>query len=323
MSTKADVLSMLERDRSRFISGQELAQRLKVSRSAVWKAVKSLQEEGHRVLAVTNKGYMLERGSDLLSEEGIRINLPERYRDSEILVYGIIDSTNTQAKRLALDKAPHGTIILAEEQSAGRGRYGKSFFSPRGAGLYMSVILKPDKNSGDTQMITVAAAVAVCRAIERLTDKKPRIKWVNDIFMDGKKICGILSEAVTDFESGSVESIVVGVGVDCAMKQELVPPELRDIIGSLDAQELSRNALAAEIAGEIFELFGRLGEREIIDEYRTRSLMLGKDISFNRWNEQKKAKVMGISDNGGLIVMLETGEQLTLNSGEVTLRALQ
>ena len=322
MSTKADVLSMLEHDRSRYISGQELAQMLKVSRTAVWKAVKNLQEDGHRILAVTNKGYMLETESDLLSEEGIRFRLPEKYRGCGILVYSTIDSTNTQAKKLALDKAPHGTIILAEEQTAGRGRYGKSFFSPRAAGLYLSVILKPDKGASDTQMITVAAAVSVCRAIEKLTDKKPQIKWVNDIFLDGKKICGILSEAVTDFESGSIESLVVGVGVDCAMKEELVPLELRGIIGSLDAFGLSRNALAAEIAGEIFGLFERLGDREIIDEYRAHSLMFGKEISFIQSNELKSAKVKGISDNGGLVVTLESGEEKTLNSGEVTISGL-
>ena len=323
MSTKTDVLSMLEHDRSRFISGQELAQMLKVSRTAVWKAVKSLQEDGHKVLAVTNKGYMLETGSDLLSEEGLRIRLPEKYRDCEILVYSTIDSTNTQAKKLALDKAMHGTIILAEEQTAGRGRYGKSFFSPRGEGLYLSLILKPDKGASDTQMITVAAAVAVCRAIEKLTDKKPQIKWVNDIFLDGKKICGILSEAVTDFESGSVESIVVGVGVDCAVNEKQIPEELRAIIGSLDAFGLSRNALAAEIAGEILELFVRLGDRGIIDDYRARSLMLGRDISFVQGSVRKSAKVKGISDNGGLIVKLENGDETTLCSGEVTIRGLQ
>ena len=322
MSTKTDVLSILERDRSRYISGQELAQALKVSRTAVWKAVKSLQEDGHSVLAVTNKGYMLETGSDLLSEEGVRIRLPEKYRDSKILVYSSIDSTNTQAKKLALDRAPHGTIILAEEQTAGRGRYGKSFFSPRGAGLYLSVILKPDKGSSNTQMITVAAAVAVCRALEKQTDKKPQIKWVNDIFVDGKKVCGILSEAVTDFESGSVESVVVGVGVDCTMKEGLVPSELRDIIGSLDAPGLSRNALAAEITGELFELFGRLGDRGIIDEYRAHSLMLGKNISFTQGSDIKTAIVKGISDNGGLIVTLDSGEETTLSSGEVTIGSL-
>lgn len=323
MSTKNDVLSVLERNRERYISGQELAQALSVSRTAVWKAVKCLQEEGHKVLAVTNKGYMLERGSDMLSEEGIRVSLPAKYKDCAVMVCSVIDSTNTQAKKLAMDKAPHGTILVAEEQTEGRGRYGKSFFSPRGAGLYMSVVLKPHRGMNDPQMITIATAVAVCRAIEKLTDKKPQIKWVNDIFLDGRKICGILSEAVTDFESGSVESIVVGVGVDCTMSEEQIPEELRGIVGSLGAIGLSRNRLAAEIAAGILECFEKLGDREIIDEYRKRSLMFGKNISFSQGNEWKNAEVTGISDNGALLVRLDSGEEEALNSGEVIISCLQ
>lgn len=322
MSTKNDVLSVLERDRDRYISGQELAEMLKVSRSAVWKAVKGLEEDGHKILAINNKGYKLEVGSDMLSEEGVRVYFPEKYKSCPIMVLNAIDSTNTQAKKLVMDKAPHGTIVLAEEQTAGRGRYGKSFFSPRGAGLYMSLVLKPKLGLQDPQMITVATAVAVCRAIEKLTDKKPQIKWVNDVYLDGKKICGILSEGVTDFESGSIESIVVGVGVDCTTSEEIIPEELRGIIGSLGAEDVSRNRLAAEIAAGILDSFENLGDREIIDEYRKRSLMFGREISFMRGNEKLCAKVTGINDAGGLLVRLNSGEDLVLSSGEVTIGSL-
>lgn len=323
MSTKHDVLAVLERERDRYISGQELAETLKVSRTAVWKAVKSLEEDGHKILAISNRGYKLETNSDKLSEEGVRITLPEEYESCPITVLSITDSTNTQAKKLVMDKAPHGTIILAEEQTAGRGRYGKSFFSPRGAGLYMSLILKPSLGMSDPQMITIATAVAVCRAIEKLTAKKPQIKWVNDIYLDGKKICGILTEAVTDFESGSIESIVVGVGVDCTTDDSIIPEELRGIMGSLGVKELSRNRLAAEIAAGILVSFNKLGSREIIDEYRKRSLMFGREISFMRGNEKLCAKVTGISDNGSLLVHLASGEDLSLSSGEVTIGSMQ
>ena len=323
MSTKHDVLAVLEQERDRYISGQELAVTLKISRTAVWKAVKGLEDDGHKILAINNKGYRLENSSDMLSEEGIRINLPEEYRSYPITVLSITDSTNTQAKKLVMDKAPHGTIILAEEQTAGRGRYGKSFFSPRGAGLYMSLVLKPSLRMSDPQMITIATALAVCRAIEKLTDKCPQIKWVNDIYLDGKKICGILTEAVTDFESGSIESIVVGVGVDCTTEDSIIPEELRGIIGSLGVKELSRNRLAAEIAAGILGSFDNLGSCEIIDEYRKRSLMFGREISFMRGNEKLCAKVTGISDSGSLLVRLETGEELSLSSGEVTIGSLQ
>ena len=318
MSTKKDVLTILENERERFVSGQELAQTLNISRTAIWKAVKNLEENGHKILAVTNKGYKLDKQSDLLTEEGIRLYLPEKFKSSQIIVLKTTDSTNTQAKKLSLDRAAHGTILLAEEQTAGRGRSGKSFFSPSGAGLYMSIILRPDCNISDPQMITVATAVAVCRAIEKLTEKHPQIKWVNDIFIDGKKVCGILSEAVTDFESGSIESIIVGVGVDCTVTEEMLPEELIFIVGSLGSEELSRNRLAAEIASGVLESFGKLGDGEIIDEYRKRSLMYGKEICFMHDGEMVSAKVTGINDMGNLLVCLKTGEDLVLSSGEIS-----
>lgn len=322
MSTKNDILSVLERERDRYISGQELAETLKISRTAVWKAVKCLEEDGHKILAINNKGYKLEVGSDLLSAEGVRVNLPECYKNYPITVLNTTDSTNNQAKMLAMDKAVHGTILMAEEQTAGRGRYGKSFFSPRGAGLYMSIVLKPHSGIAEPQMITIATALAVCRAIEKLTDKKPQIKWVNDIYLESKKICGILSEAVTDFESGSVESIIVGVGVDCTTSDAIIPEEFRGIIGSLGAEQISRNCLAAEIASGVLDNFEKLSDREIIDEYRKRSFMLGKDICFMRGNEKLCARVTGISDSGSLLVRLNSGEDIALNSGEVTIGSI-
>ncbi len=322
MPTKNDVLAVLEFSRNRFVSGQELAETLNISRTAVWKAVKSLEEDGHRILAVTNKGYRLDSDSDLLTEEGVRANLPNQYKNLPITVLSVTDSTNTQAKKLAADAAPHGTILLAEEQTAGRGRYGKSFFSPRGAGLYMSVILKLHSGIAEPQMITVAAALAVCRAIEKLTDLKPLIKWVNDIYLDGKKVCGILTEAVTDFESGGIESIIVGVGVDCTTKEETLPPELHGIVGALGEGAVCRNRLAAEIAAGILDSFNDLGGSEIIDGYRARSLMHGKEISFMRNGEIFRAKVTGISDSGALLVCLDNGTEFELQSGEVTIGSM-
>ena len=322
MSTRNDVLAVLENERGRFLSGQELAETLGVSRQAVWKAVKGLKDSGHNILAVTNKGYKLDEGSDLLSAEGLRANLPQKYKELPITVLSVTDSTNTQAKKLAADKAPHGTLLLAEEQTAGRGRSGKSFFSPHGEGLYMSVVLKPRAGMDLPQMITVAAAVAVCGAIEKLTGLEPRIKWVNDVYLNGKKICGILSEAVTDFESGGIESIVVGVGVDCTIKQESLPTELRSIVGSLGGA-VSRSRLAALIAEGILDSFDDLKSEKVMYEYRKRSLMQGKKIAFTRGIESLCAEVTGISDSGALLVRLENGENAALTSGEVTLTDFQ
>jgi len=322
MSTKTNVLSALESRRGDYVSGQELAETLNRSRTAVWKAVKTLREDGHGIVAVTNRGYSLLSGSDLLSEEGLRAALPERYKNCPITVLRVTDSTNTQTKKCAVDGAPHGTLLLAEEQTAGRGRYGKTFFSPYGAGLYMSLLLKPAVRDADLQMITVAAANAVCTAIEKLTQLEPKIKWVNDIYLDGKKICGILTEAVTDFETGSVESIIVGVGVDCAIDQSTLPEELRGIVGSIGKERISRNQLAAEIASGILDSFHDLSDRAIIDLYRKKSMMIDREIYFMRGGQRFQARVTGISDSGALLVRLPSGEETALTSGEVSIGSL-
>ena len=318
MSTKNDILAILEKERGRFISGQELAKMLKLSRTSVWKAIKGLEDDGHRIHAVTNKGYRLDEKSDLLSYEGIALFLPENLSQTPIFVHQTIDSTNTQAKRLALDGAIHGTIVVSEEQSAGKGRYNRSFFSPKGAGLYMSLILRPKADSKDLQMITVAAAVAVCEAVEELTGQKqkPRIKWVNDIFLDGRKICGILSEAVTDFESSKVESIVVGAGINCRAAKEGLPEEFSPIVGYIG--EVNRNELAAVLASKILKYSEMLDAPSLIDGYKSRSLMLGKQVSFEKDGLTYFATAIGINDYGNLIVRLECGESMVLSSGEVS-----
>ena len=318
MATKDVVLAFLEQHRGRFVSGPELADALGVSRTAVWKAIQSLDAEGHTITAVKNKGYRLEMNSDQLSEAGLHIFLPERYASLPVVLFEKTDSTNTQAKRLSLEGAEHGTIVLACEQTAGRGRSGKSFFSPQ-SGLYITVILKPPAGMADPQKITIAAAVAVCRAIEAQTALVPKIKWVNDVYLDGKKICGILTEAVTDFESGGIESIVVGIGVNCVIPAECIPPELRGIVGALNAEGLSRNRLAADIAASVLDAFGDLEAPALIEEYRRRSFLYGREISFTRNGERLSGTVTGISDAGNLLVLLNSGKMLSLSSGEVSI----
>ena len=321
MTTKDAVLAFLEKDRGRFVSGPELAEKLSLSRTAVWKAIRALEAEGHEITAVKNKGYRLETGSDRLSAAGISACLPEKHRTCAINFFETTDSTNTQAKRLALEGAPHGTIVAASEQTAGRGRSGKAFFSPD-TGLYVTVILKPPAGMPDPQKITIAAAVAVCRAVEAQTALKPQIKWVNDVYLDGKKVCGILTEAVTDLESGGIDSIVVGIGVNCAIPAERIPKELVGIVGSLNAEGLSRSRLAADIAAFVLDAFDDLDAPALIDDYRRRSFLFGKEIGFKRNGEALNGTVTGISDAGNLLVRLGSGETLSLSSGEVTIGKL-
>jgi len=319
MSTKSRVLSALEKNRGRSLSGQELADALGVSRTAVWKAVKALREEGHAVDAVPKAGYRLLPQSDRLSPEGVTAALPEALRGLPIFVYETLDSTNTQARRMALEGAAHGTAVLAEEQSAGRGRSGHSFFSPKGAGLYLSLILRPrETGMTDVQLLTVAAAVAVCRAIETLCGVSPRIKWVNDLYWNGKKVCGILTEAVSDFESGQIESLVLGVGVNCTAAP--LPPELEGAAGDLGAAGLNRSRLAAAIVENVLTLSKSLGDPALIREYRDRSLMLGKAVTFGPDGDEEAGTVLDINDAGNLIVRDDRGRIRALSSGQVRIR---
>lgn len=316
VSTKSDVLSMLESNRHRTVSGQELANSLGVSRTAVWKAVKALEEDGHEIIAVTNRGYRLAEEKELLSAEGIAayLSMPLTVR-----YLSVTDSTNAEAKRMIMDGAPHGSVLVAETQTAGRGRFGKSFYSPKNTGLYMSVILRPrGTDISDAQMITVAAAVVTSQAIERLTGLRPGIKWVNDLFLGGKKICGILTEAVSDFESGQVESIVVGIGINCATAD--FPEELSDIAGSLGRDGLSRNRLAALIADGLVEVFDHINDKSIIEEYKSRSIMLGKTITYTRQGTEHTADVLDINDRGNLVVRGASGDIDVISSGEVSIK---
>lgn len=316
MTVKESVRQILEQNRGKTVSGQELAERLQVSRAAIWKAVKSLQSEGHTIEASTNKGYRLDPHSDVLSAEGIRAYLSAALRECPLTVYRVIDSTNSQAKRLALEGASHGTVLVAEEQSAGRGRRGKSFFSPSGTGIYMSVILRPGTAMQAPQRITIHAAVAVSRAIERCTGLRPLIKWVNDLYLNGRKICGILTEAVSDFESGSIESLVVGIGINVSTKAEMFPAELAEIAGSLTAA-VSRNQLIACVLEELFAGETALQAPELIEEYKARSMMQGLTIAYTNAQGETTGRVRDINEQGNLVVEKPDGSVEILQAGEV------
>ena len=267
MGLKHEVLRLLEENRESYLSGQEIANRLAFSRTAVWKAIHSLKEEGYQIHAVSNKGYQLDTSCDLLSSEGIHAYLAEDLKQFPIYVYQQIGSTNTEAKQQALNGAPHGTIILAEEQTQGRGRLGRKFYSPKGTGIYMSIILRPQLHLNQAIQVTTTVAVAVCRVIEKLTNQNPHIKWVNDIYLGKQKICGILTEAVTDFESGQVEFIILGIGLNVNTVD--FPADLHEIAGSLNPKDVTRNQLCAHLLNELFSLFSKLNDPQVLEEYKS------------------------------------------------------
>lgn len=324
MTVKESVLKILEENRDRSISGEELAKHLSVSRTAIWKAINSLRGEGYNISAVTNRGYQLTKDNDLISSEGIKVFLNPKYSENYIRVYKTIDSTNQEAKKILMDDdIPHGTILISEEQTAGRGRFQRKFFSPSNKGIYMSVILRPNIELSKAIRVTTAAAISVCRAIEKLTKKRPKIKWVNDIFLADKKICGILTEATGNFESGRVENVVVGIGINFKTEDMDFPEDIKNIAGSIFNGEkpiITRNQLIAEILNELLHLCENLEDKSLMTEYKILSLVLGKEVNFLKNNKMNRGTAIDIRDDGALVIKYNTGEIDYLNSGEVSIK---
>lgn len=325
MSVKSEILSILEQNREEPISGEAIASRLNVSRAYVWKAINKLKQEGYHITATPNLGYILNHETDVLSKEGILPALNESLQGNEILVYKTIDSTNTEAKKLAVSGAAHGTVIISEEQTAGRGRRGRSFYSPKGLGIYMSFVLKPTIHVQDSVLITTAASVAVSRAIDKVTGIQTKIKWVNDLFYKDKKICGILTEAVTDCDTGCIDSLILGIGINFCMDPAFVPVELKEIVGGLfetKPADITRNLLCAQIINEVMELCDHLTEREFLHEYKEKSMVIGERILVIGQGEPTPAQALDIDSTGGLVVEFDSGEQQTLTSGEISIRKI-
>ena len=312
MSVKQNVIALLEENRSKVISGQELANQLHVSRAAIWKAIKTLKEEGYNIEATPNKGYVLLENSDVLSKQGIAYYLTE---EIDIFSYKTIDSTNTQMKKLAINGGKNHSVIVSEEQSAGRGRFGRSFYSPAQKGVYMSVLLKTGDSLQNATMITIKTAVAVRRAIAKLYDIEVAIKWVNDLYYRGKKVCGILSEAISDFESGMIEAIIIGIGIN--VSTDNFPLEIASIATSLGLQEANRNQFIAEILNQLFAIIDE-DFKLVLNEYRMASCVLNKQITFNQKGEQFTGLVREINDLGNLVVS-SNGAEMVLTAGEVSI----
>lgn len=322
MSTKNRILELLEQRRGESISGEHLAGILGISRNAVWKAIKELQKDGYNIVAVTNKGYCLSDENDIVSIPGIKPFLSPQsqpYAD-KIHIYKSLESTNKTAKEMAVAGARHGTVIISDCQTMGRGRYSRSFFSPAG-GLYMSMVLRPEVlHFENPTFVTDFAAVSVCEAIESISKKVPKIKWVNDIFIDGKKVCGILTEAVTDFESGGLDWVVLGIGINVYTRTEEFPNELQASATSIYPDEKIhgvRNKLSAEIINRILGFKTTPGETEIFEKYKKRLMILGKELTVIQNQTEYRATAIDIDSVGHLIVKNENGEIITLSSGEI------
>ncbi len=324
MKVKEQVLLILETNKGKYVSGEDIAKELYVSRNAVWKAINALRKDGFIIDAVTNKGYMLGKEADGFTALRVSSMLNKTCQDCEIIFYDTITSTNTVLKEMAEKGAKEGTILIADTQTEGRGRRGRSFFSPAGTGIYMSILLRPGFTTDKASLITVLAAVSVVRAIKETTDLPVKIKWVNDIMLNDTKICGILTEAAADIENGHLQYAVVGIGINISMPEGGFPYYINDIASVLFNDEVVINdvrcSVSARVINNFFELYHNLNEARLIKEYKDNSCILGKEVRVFTGDESYIATALDIDENAHLIVKDKNDRILTLTSSEVSIR---
>ncbi len=322
MDLKQKILKMLEANRGRNVNGSIMAEKLSVTRTAIWKNIKQLQDEGYQINAVRNLGYCLKNSNDILTAESIAPYLRGKSKSFQFDVRKTVTSTNTLAKEMAVSGAPEGTVVIATKQTEGRGRMGRSFYSPASTGLYLSLILRPKLDLNDSLLITTSAAVAVAKAIESITNNEVQIKWVNDLFMNDKKVCGILTEASLNIENGGLEYAVVGIGINVTTQE--FPDDIKKIAGSIFSDKPENkpitSILAAEVLNNLSASMDNLTDHSYLLEYKKRSFLIGKELIVLKGNDTKPAKAIDIDDRARLIVEYLDGTKEALSSGEVSVR---
>lgn len=312
MKSKDYILKALK-EADDYLSGEDLARAMNISRAAVWQAIKALRQDGYHIDAVTNRGYRLNENYEALDAERIRSRLKDELKDVAVSVLDRVDSTNDAIFREdAASPLPSFSLMTAEEQTAGKGRVGKSFLSPYGTGLYLSTIIHAD-DAPDPSLITMAAAVALKEAITEQTSDDVKIKWVNDLYCNHKKIAGILTEA--DFSQGKAR-YVIGLGVNTNTPQNLFEKQALPTAGSL-TDDISRNQLAADLMNALYRWIQRPAD-EILNAYRKYNLTIGKTIRFAKGDIEYTGVAEAIDDDGALLVAVEE-HTLRLSAGAISI----
>lgn len=321
---KEEILRLL-RSAHGYISGQELCNRFGVSRTAVWKAINQLKEAGYEIEAQQNKGYKLMAAPDLMTEAEIKSLMHTDWVAKEVLYFDTIDSTNTKAQELAEKGYPSGTLVVADKQESGKGRRGRSWVSPSGTGIFMTLMIKPDINPNNASMLTLVAALAVAKAITSVTGEKALIKWPNDIVVNGKKVCGILTEMNAQFDY--INHIVVGIGIN--VHNESFPEEISQMASSLMIEAGGKRFHRAQIIAETMSYFEQYYDTflktqdlsALVREYDELLVNRNKSVRVLDPKEPFDGKAMGITPKGELIV--DTWESRKLvSSGEVSVRGI-
>lgn len=324
---KKTVLTLLEESEDQFLSGEAMSRQLGITRAAIWKQIQRLREKGYIIEAVTNLGYRLKSVPEKLDIEKILEYLGNHPWRDEIRVFDSIDSTNSGLKRAADEGAVHGTIYIADEQTGGRGRQGRQFASPKGVGVYFSLLLRPHCAPHEVSHVTAMVAEAVCDALEAATGLRPGIKWTNDLVLGKKKLAGILTEMSVEWESSSLQYIVTGIGINCNHTLEDFPQEVQPMATSLmltKGTPVDRNLICAEMVKSLYKMSHEIvsGKAEWLSRYEKDCITIGSDVRIVRVSEIRRGHATGIDENGGLIVRYESGEVGVVFSGEVSVRGM-
>ena len=321
---KTEILKML-READGYLSGQQLCEHLGVSRTAVWKIIGQLKAEGYRIEAVRNKGYRLLEGADVITKAELSSCLGTAWAGTELAYYESTDSTNNRARQLAEEGAPHGTLVVADSQTSGKGRRGRHWEAPSGTGVWMTLVLRPQIEPQRASMMTGVAALAVAEGIRQVTGLEAKIKWPNDIVCGGKKVCGILTEMST--EADWIRYAIIGIGINVNIDQ--FSQELEHVATSLK-RELGRSVKRSTVIGAVmaafekyYDIFLKTGDlSELSGTYNALSANLGRPVTVLDPAGEYGGTALGIDSQGALLVQCSEGEVRSVISGEVSVRGI-
>lgn len=315
------------READGYVSGQQLCEKFQVSRTAVWKVINQLKDEGYQIEAVRNKGYHIVESPDVLTKEELTVQIGNqtKWAGQQIFCFETIDSTNIRARQLGENHAPHGTLVVSEQQTAGRGRRGRSWESPAGSSIYMSILLKPDFLPTQAPMLTIVMAYSVAVALRRKTGGDFQIKWPNDIVLNGKKVVGILTEMSTEIDY--INHVVIGVGIN--VNTETFPKELCATATSI-RKESGTTWKRAELIGEILREFEVQYDRFIVEKdlsylqeaYNAILVNCNREVCILAEKDGYHAIALGIDPKGELLVRKEDGSEEAVYAGEVSVRGI-
>ncbi|MFD1885054.1 biotin--[acetyl-CoA-carboxylase] ligase [Paenibacillus wenxiniae] len=316
------LLELLTERPGEYISGEEISRRLSVSRTAVWKGINRLKEQGYEFDSVTRRGYRIVRFPDRFDGVSLRLQLSKLTSWGQPLhLLDTIGSTQDKARELAENGAPEGTLVIAEQQTAGRGRQGRTFHSPAGRGVWMTIVLRPQQPLQYTSQLTLLAAVAICRALRSVSGLDIGIKWPNDLLIGSRKVCGILVESAA--EDGRVRYALGGFGIDVNVALDDLPEEVRPLATSLRIERgepVDRTAVVAAVISELeslYSLYNREGFAPIAALWEASALAIGKAVTVKTVQSTMVGIARGLGENGELLLEQPDGSIVPVYSGEV------